>query len=65
MAENKALADVRNCITACNGKTMCMDKCETTFLKAGGTVIMTADGGKVFTAPDGTTLSVTNGGKVF
>ena len=65
MAEKKPSPTVRNCITACNGKTMCMDKCETTFLKAGGTVSMTADGGKVFTAPDGTTISVTNGGKVF
>ena len=64
MAENKALADLRNCITACNGKTACMDKCETTFMKAGGTVSMTVDGGKVFTAPDGTMIVVT-GGKVF
>ncbi len=65
MAENQALAAARKCITACNGKTTCMDKCETTFKKAGGTV-SAIDGGKVFTAPDGTgSFSVTDGGKVF
>jgi hypothetical protein len=64
MAENKALADLKKCITACSGNTTCMDKCETTFMKAGGTVSMTIDGGKVFTAPDGTMIVVT-GGKVF
>ena len=63
MAENQLLADLRKCITDCNGKTNCMDKCETTFKKGGGTVT-DIDGGKVFTAPDGTFLTV-KGGKVF
>jgi hypothetical protein len=63
MPDHKILADLKQCIKNCNGNQACMDACEAAFKQAGGTV--TAEGGKVFSAPDGTKAFVSTGGKVF
>jgi hypothetical protein len=59
----KQITTLKQCMRAANGNQTKMNACETAFKAAGGTV--TADGGKVFSAPDSSEGFVTTGGKVF
>jgi hypothetical protein len=63
MPDSQILIDLRKCMNKAKGKKDRTD-CETAFTAAGGTA--TAEGGKVFGAPnDGGKVFVTEGGKVF
>ncbi len=58
------LNELKRCMRAAKGDKAKMLVCEKAFSDAGGGV--TADGGKVFSAPDGKSEGfVTHGGKVF
>jgi len=59
-----ALKALKQCMRSAHGVKSEMDKCEATFKAVAGTTV-TADGGKVFSAPDKTEAFVTDGGKVF
>jgi hypothetical protein len=59
----RQITTLKECMRKAKGDQAKMNACETAFKAAGGTV--TADGGKVFSAPDNSEGFVTTGGKVF
>ena len=62
IADSQLLKDLKKCMREAVDDNA-RNACQATFEAGGGDV--TADGGKVFSAPGGSEAFVTNGGKVF